>query len=198
MVMQVFKKEIRIIGFDDGPFQSRDRVPVPVVGVIYRGGSFLDGMLKTEVTVDGLDATEKLINVINSSRHKQQLKLVMTDGLTFGGFNLIDIKEMHERTRLPVIVINRKHPDIREVTKALKRNFEDSKERIRIMKNAGKVKLHILPNKQRVYYQAVGLSDDEVKEIINLSTTHSFIPEPLRVAHIIATAVVKGESKGRA
>jgi len=193
----MFKEEIRIIGFDDGPFESKSKGLVPVVGVIYRGGKFLDGMLKTNVTIDGLDSTDKLANLINSSRHKQQLKVIITDGLTFGGFNLVDIKKLYKETKLPTIVINRKHPDIEKVKKAL-RNFKDYKKRLKILKNAGRIKSHILPNKRKVYYQSVGLNDPETKEVINLSTTHSFIPEPLRVAHIIATAIVKGESKGRA
>jgi|SRR3989344_8847233 len=193
----MFKEEIRIIGFDDGPFVTKEKGTTPLVGIIFRGGKFLDGMLRTDVKVDGLDATEKLIKIINSSRHKQQLKLIMTDGLTFGGFNLIDIKEIHEKTRLPIVVINRKHPDIKKVKDALKM-FKDYKKRLEIVNKAGRVKSHTLPNGQKVYYQAVGLTDKETKEIINLSTTHSFIPEPLRVAHIVATAIVKGESKGRA
>lgn len=193
----MFKEEIRIVGFDDGPFETKLKGTVPLVGVIYRGGKFPDGMLRTDVHVDGLDATEKLIRIVNSSRHKQQLKLIMTDGLTFGGFNLIDIKEIHKKTRLPVIVINRKHPNIKKVSDAL-RMFDDYRIRLKILKSAGKVKKHVLPNKVNIYYQSEGLTDKETKEIIDLSTTHSFIPEPLRVAHIIATAIVKGESRGRA
>ncbi len=193
----MFKEEIRIIGFDDGPFESKSKGSVPIVGVIYRGGKFLDGMLKTDVIIDGLDSTEKLIDIINSSRHKNQLKVIMIDGIAFGGFNLIDIKELYRKTKLPCIIINRKHPNIKSVVNALK-NFEDYEIRIKILKNAGKIKHHVLPNKKDIYYQSMGLTDKETKEIINLSTTHSFIPEPLRVAHIIATAMIKGESKGRA
>jgi endonuclease V-like protein UPF0215 family len=196
-MVKLFKEEIRIIGFDDGPFEAKQKGTVPVIGVIYRGGKFLDGMLKTDVTIDGLDSTEKLINLINSSRHKQQLKVIMTDGITFAGFNIVDIQELHKKTGLPIIVINRKNPDIKKVIEALK-NFDDYDLRIKFLKNAGEVKMHILPNGKKIYYQSVGLSDLETKEIINLSTTHSFIPEPLRVAHIIVTAMVKGESKGGA
>ncbi len=193
----MFKEEIRIIGFDDGPFVTKSKGNVPVVGVIFRGGKYLDGMLKTEVAIDGIDSTEKLVRLINSSRHRQQLKVIMTDGLTFGGFNLFDIRELHERTGLPVIVINRKHPDIAKVKDALKM-FPDYRLRLKVLKNAGRVKHHTLPSGKDIYYQSAGLTDSETKEIINLSTTHSFIPEPLRAAHIIATAVVTGESRGRA
>jgi len=190
------KEEIRVLGFDDSAFEKKSKCLVPVVGVIFRGGKFLDGVLKTEVMVDGLDATEKIIKVINSSRHKEQLKVVMFDGITMAGFNLVDIKEVNEKTSLPVIVINRKMPDLEKVKNALK-NFEDFEERWKIVLNAGEIKECRVKNR-KIYFQAVGLKDWDAKEIIRITSTRSLIPEPLRVAHLIATALVRGESHGRA
>ena len=56
--MRSVKKEIRIIGFDDGPFIPRSKGKVPVVGVVYRGGNYLDGILKIEVEIDGMNSTK--------------------------------------------------------------------------------------------------------------------------------------------
>ena len=193
----MFKPEIRILGFDDSPFKRTDK-KVAIIGVVYRGGSFLDVVLKSEVAVDGLDATEKLAKLINKSRHKPQLKVLMFDGITLGGFNIIDIKKLHKQTELPVIIINRKHPDLDSVREALENNFDDFKKRWNMILNAGKIKVCNLKNGKKVYYQAVGMKDEEAEEIIQLSSTHSDIPEPLRVAHLIATALIKGESSGRA
>jgi len=192
----MLKPEIRILGFDDGPFISRTKGTVPVVGVIYRGGNYPDGFLKTEVEIDGTDATEKIVKLINTSRHKQQLKVLMFDGVTLGGFNVIDALEMNKKTGLPVIIINRKKPNLKKVKLALE-NFGDAETRWAKISNAGKIKECKLSG-QKVYYQSIGMSEREAEEAIILSTTHSFIPEPLRVAHLIATAVVKGESEGRA
>lgn len=193
----MFKSEIRILGFDDSPFKRTDK-KVAIIGVIYRGGIFLDVVLKTEVAVDGLDATEKLIKLLNSSRQKPQLKILMFDGITFGGFNVIDIKNLHEQTGLPIIVINRKHPDLDSVQEALQNNFKDFEKRWDMILNAGKIKACNLKNGKKVYYQTIGMEDEEAEEIIRLSSTHSDIPEPLRVAHLIAAAIIKGESSGRA
>jgi len=35
-------------------------------------------------------------------------------------------------------------------------------------------------------------------KIVRISATHSLIPEPLRIAHIIASGIKNGESHGRA
>ncbi|MFH7882614.1 MAG: DUF99 family protein, partial [Candidatus Aenigmatarchaeota archaeon] len=53
----MIKSEIRVLGFDDSAFEKNSESLVPVIGVVFRGGKFLDGVLKTEVKVDGLDAT---------------------------------------------------------------------------------------------------------------------------------------------
>ena len=140
------KKEIRILGIDDSYFE-KNQEKVLVIGVIFRGGLFIDGLLSTYVEVDGLDATEKLITMINNSRHKKQLKVIMLDGITLAGFNLVDIKELNKKTGLPIIVINRKLPDLKKVEIALK-SFTDYEKRIKIVENAGslkKFKKNLLP-----------------------------------------------------
>jgi endonuclease V-like protein UPF0215 family len=190
------KEEIRILGIDDGPFKRKDK-KVIVVGVVFRGGEFIDGLLRTYVDVDGLDATEKLSEMINYSRHKQQLKVIMLDGITLGGFNIIDVKKLYSETKIPVIVINRKIPDLKSIKVALEKNFDDFEKRWKMILNAGKIK-ELKFEKFSIYYQNVGLEDEDAEEIIMISVKHAQIPEPLRVAHLIATGIVKGESEGHA
>jgi len=191
------KQEIRILGFDDGPFIPRSKGKVPVIGVVFRGGNFLDGILKTDVSIDGIDATDILTGIINKSRHKKQLRVIMLKGITIGGFNIIDISQLNEKTDLPVIVVNRKMPNLKEIKSALK-NLDDFEYRWQCIEKAGKIyKMKIEKNKN-IYFQFKGLQKEEAKRIIKLSCTRSLIPEPLRVAHLIASALVKGESEGRA
>ncbi|OYT42483.1 MAG: hypothetical protein B6U78_01120 [Candidatus Aenigmarchaeota archaeon ex4484_224] len=193
----MIKKEIRILGIDDGPF-SRNQKEVIVVGVVIRGNSWIDGILRTYVKVDGLDATKKIAEMVNKSNHKKQLKVVMLDGITLGGFNLVDIKELHEKIELPIIVINRKMPDLKKVREALEKHFKDFKKRWKIIQNAGEIKKFISIKNKPIFYQVVGMDDEKAKEIINLSIGKSDIPEALRIAHLIATGIVLGESRGRA
>ncbi len=195
--MRTIKKEIRILGFDDAPFIPRSKAKVPVIGVFFRGGSFLDGIIKTEITVDGLDATRILTRVINKSKHKKQLRVIMLNGITIGGFNLIDIQDLYEKTTLPVIAINRKMPNLKKIQKALQ-NFDDFEKRWEYIKKAGKIYKMNIKNNKNIYFQFIGLKIEEAKKIIKLSCTRSLIPEPLRIAHLIGSALVKGESGGRA
>ena len=56
---RVIKPEIRVLGVDDGKFVPHTEGEVIVVGVVFRGGCWLDGVMHTQIAIDGFDATEK-------------------------------------------------------------------------------------------------------------------------------------------
>ena len=189
------KKEIRILAWDDGPFKFRSKGKDILVGTIFRGDQFLDGLLKTEIDIDGTDATEKIINKILKTKHKD-IRVVMLDGITFAGFNTVDIKEIYSKTKLPVIVVNRKKPDFEKFLSALKK-LPESEKRLKSVENAGPIYWAKVKNK-RVCFQCCGIKIEDARQIIRQTSTMSLIPEPLRVAHLIATGIVLGESVGGA
>jgi hypothetical protein len=189
------KDEIRIIGFDDAPFQREDR-SVLVVGAVYRGGGFMDGVVSTEVEVDGLDSTEKLSELLNNLRFGD-VRIVMIDGIAFGGFNVVDIKSLNEATDLPVIVVTRDMPDFDGIWNALK-HTQDPKKRRKLIEDAGEPMFVETAEEGGVYIQFSGINFDDAAKIVRMSSTHSLIPEPIRAAHLIAQGVSIGQSKGRA
>ena len=187
----MYKKQIRIIGIDDSPFNRFKKGKVLVIGTIFRGGDFLDGLVSTKVNSDGNDSTSKLIEMINKCKFKPQLRCILLDGIALAGFNVIDIKELNEKTKIPVIVIMRDYPNFKKIIKALKKAKKIKK--LELMHKAGKI---VKVNK--IYIQYTGLTLSKAKEIVKISCTRSHIPEPIRVAHLIGSGVVSGESKGRA
>jgi endonuclease V-like protein UPF0215 family len=188
------KPEIRIIGWDDTPHTKNTKY-VRMVGVIFRGGSFIDGLLSARIKKDGMDVTEKLIRTIKNSRHYQQLSIIMLDGITFGGFNLVNVKQLYEATRLPVIIVQRKKPDIRTFRETLK-IFPDWQKRLAVAKCAGRL-VKWSRNGKVLWYQSIGINKDACEKILGLTTIRGNIPEPIRVAHLIAGGL-EGESRGRA
>jgi hypothetical protein len=86
----------------------------------------------------------------------------------------------------------RKKPDLKAMEDALRKHFADADERIALLRKAGEIR-ELIPGK--VFYQAYGLPPQQAEEIINLTQKSSLIPEPLRLAHMIASAVITGESK---
>jgi hypothetical protein len=191
------KSEIRVLGIDDSALLS-DRIMI--VGAVFRGGDWLDGVLRSEITRDGMDGTDTIIQMIKPSKHFVQLRVIMLDGITFGGFNPIDIVKLNEETGLPVVAIMRKYPDFEKIESALEYLPEPEK-RMDIIKKAGKIAEVTTFADQRaspLYIQWAGLEEEDARRIVQQTSTRSNIPEPLRVAHLIATGIVFGESRGKA
>jgi len=189
------KDEIRILGVDDAPFTREDKRAL-VIGCVFRGGSFLDGVLTTHVEVDGLDATDKLIELVRDCRFKD-LRVIMIDGLGFAGFNLVDIERLFSETHLPVITVVRRLPDLSEMDNALD-HLEGKAARWACIEKAGDPHPVEMGDGKHIYIQYYGIKPEDALEITRLSATRSLIPEPIRVAHLIGQGLVLGESRGRA
>ena len=189
----IVKKEIRIIGWDDTPFTFRDRKTL-LIGAVCRGGGWLDGILTARIRIDGHDATEKITEAVKGSGHHDQLRVIMLDGITFGGFNIVDLKALHRETKLPVLAIIRSRPNLESMKRALEK-FRDSRKRWDLVERAGpvgeiRIKSRVIKEKnKKIYYQKVGVNKKTAEEIIRVSCTRSLIPEPLRIAHLIASSL---------
>ena len=65
--IRLVKPEIRVLGIDDGQFVPHSKSQVLIVGVVFRGGYWLDGVMSTQMTNDGLDATQNISKMILES-----------------------------------------------------------------------------------------------------------------------------------
>jgi endonuclease V-like protein UPF0215 family len=184
------KPEIRVVGIDDGVFTPHSTELVDVVGVVFRGGYWFDGFMHTRVKVDGIEATTKLGEMIMKSSHYQQLRVVMLNGVTLAGFNVVDIQELQQSVKLPIIAVVRDKPNLEHIRKALQ-HLSDPEKRWKAIERAGKMMVvYTRKGKQPIYVHVAGLAEQIAQSILKWTSTHSNIPEALRVAHIIASGLV--------
>lgn len=188
---RVIKPEIRVLGVDDGVFTSHEKGLVLVVGAVVRGGCWLDGVMHTEIEVDGFDATEKITSMITNSPHYKQLRVIMLNGVTFAGFNIVNIQKLNKKIKLPVIAVIRQKPNLPKIQEALK-NLPEGEKRWQVIQNAGElIKVVTRNKKEKIYAQLSGILEEDARKILQLTSTRSGIPEALRVAHLIASGVSK-------
>ncbi len=189
------KAQARILGVDDGPFRFTDEF-VPVVGVVVRAPSYVEAVLTTRVHVDGTDATDVLADAIRRSRYFEGLGLVLLDGAALGGFNVVDVDALHAATDLPVATVTRRRPDPAAIEKALRPRFPDWERRLEVLRRRPLLKVETEHNP--LYATVAGMEPHELKEAVKRCTVRGALPEPIRIAHLVATAIVRGESKGDA
>lgn len=188
---RVIKPEIRVLGVDDGVFVPHSRGFAPVIGVVFRGGYWLDGVMSTKVEIDGFDATDRIAAMITESPHHKQLRVVLLDGVTFAGFNVVDLKRLNAETRLPVIAVTRDKPDFIDIRKALE-NLSAPEKRWKAVLDAGEIfEVNTRSGNEKIYMETCGILEDDARKIVHLTSTRSSIPEALRVAHLIASGIDK-------
>jgi endonuclease V-like protein UPF0215 family len=187
------KAQVRVLGIDDAPFSFGDR-RVPIVGVAVRLPGYVEGIMTSEVAVDGEDADQAITEMIMRSRYREQLRLVMIDGASVGGFNLVDIDLLYRDTGIPFCTVTRDRPDIDSMRNALQKHFPDWRRRVEIVERHEL--FEVSTSHGSIFVSTAGTSIEEAKQMIRGSTVLGALPEPIRLAHLVATAMVRGESKG--
>jgi hypothetical protein len=181
-----------VIGFDDGPFERTHRGDVLVVGAVFAGAR-LDGVLSGKLRRDGVNATRVIGAMVRGCRFFPQLHAVLLQGITFAGFNVVDLPRLHAELGLPVLVVSRRRPDLAAMRRALLDHVPGGARKWRLIEAAGPMEPI-----GRLHVQRAGLSPGEAAALVDGLCVTSLVPEPLRVAHLIAGGVTSGESSGRA
>ncbi len=189
------KHQIRVLGIDDSPFTFQTKKAL-IVGVVARLPMYIEGIMRTEIAVDGSDANEAIISMLGRSRYREQVRLIMFDGVTVGGFNVIDIDRIHEGTGIPCATVTREMPDFDRMEGALRSHFPDWQARLAVIKK--KPLFNVGPRRRSLYATLSGIDAETFETILAECTVQGRLPEPLRIAHLISSAMVLGESHGRA
>lgn len=185
----------RYLGFDEGPFTFEEK-SVPFAGVLTRGASTVEAVLVDRVSVDGWDASDRVVTLArrlpgNGPDH------VLIDGITLGGMNVVDLQEVAESLRVPVFAVARREPTKGGLESAARRAGDEERRR-RLLPKTPTVPVQL--GAHRLFVQAhdpdTGPLRDahEIAPLLAPAMSQSLTPEPLRLAHHIATALVRGVS----
>jgi endonuclease V-like protein UPF0215 family len=165
---------------------------VRIVGVVF-AASRLDGVVSGKVRRDGRNATRAVAELVRDGRFAAHLQLIMLQGIAFAGFNVVDIHALADETGLPVLVVARKQPDLAAIRRALLRRVPGGQRKWRLIEKAG-----AMERAAGVWVQRAGVSLSEAEHAITSAAVNGKLPEPLRVAHLVAGGLGTGQSRGRA
>lgn len=194
--MKNLKKETRIVGIDDGPY-DRDSDETIIMATVYRLDGYIDAVIPGSITTDGSDSSERIGDLLENSRHIGQIRFILSDGGCLGGFNVLDIGNLSSRLSIPVITVSDERPDQASFENALRKHFKDHRERLRIINEFEPISID-LPDGP-CYIRFAGTDRQTAEEVVRRSTVHGRIPEPVRISHMVASACSrsrKGEGHG--
>jgi len=153
------KKETRILGLSAASTKNR---PIPLVGVIFRGSLWLDGIMTCAANPKKCDTTTQLADAIIHSRHYTQIRAVIISVRCIHEPEL-DPEALSHKISLPTIVHRPVSPRIR--SKAYRFQFRG----------------------RYLTVQIFGGELNMVRDFYNVACrAYSSVPEALSVADLIA------------
>jgi hypothetical protein len=180
-----------VLGIDDGPFEKGQSALVPLVAALCEGPDLLEAVARTEFPVDGANATGFLIEWLAGLRLAPSLQAVALGGITVAGLGIIDVNALAGALRAPVLVVTRRPPDNARLRGALE--AAGLLERYEIAERSPLA----ARTEDGLYLAHAGCDAASALALLDASRGKAKLPEALRIAHLIATAVVRGESQGR-
>jgi len=192
------------MAFDDGQHSKYDLakysnksdfIPkTPLVGVTTRGIQLLH-LSYGKIEMDGIDSTNEVIRLYEENPYKKEIRLIMIDSPTLGGFNPPNPFEIYEKTQIPILLLPDKKPKT-VISEIYGQVFPEREEQIEILKKLPKLESLIVNINQdpkilrEIFFHAIGITKNEIVELLNFLSEYSAIPEPLRLAHIAASSYV--------
>ncbi|NHI02962.1 hypothetical protein DYY67_0083 [Candidatus Nitrosotalea sp. TS] len=157
-----------------------------LAGVVMRRDFVIDGFVFGSATVEGDDATDVIISMYEKL-DRDDISFILVSGLIISMYNIVDMKKLWKNTNMPIIGVTYEESD--GIEDAIRHHFPNSCEsKIKQYKNLGtrtKVSLH---TKHDIYLRVEGCDMKEAKKLLDAFTLQGAIPEPLRVAQILAKA----------
>jgi endonuclease V-like protein UPF0215 family len=175
-----------VAGIDDGGFKPdfkyiKEKPSVPLIVVYYRNHRIID-LKFSAIKIDGLDATEKLIEILKLKKPS----VIFSAGITVAGFNIIDFIKIYDTLKIPTIVVLDHKPNLKRIKDAIAKHLDNAEKRISIIMKYPKFKKF-----KNLYYESIGIDEKLALELINSFRIFSKYPEPLRLAHMIAKSLYK-------
>jgi uncharacterized protein len=180
------KSHPRVAGVDDGAFARGDRF-APIAAVFVSAPEHLEAAGVGRVRVDGTDGTRRVLALLRSLGPLGGIRAVLLDGAVVGGFNVLDLDAIHLATGVPVVAVTRRPPDFVRIARALRKWFPRSAARRLALLRRHRL-FRVPTGGEPILAAAAGCTAADASWLVRRVTVRGYWPEPLRLAHLVASA----------
>lgn len=190
--MHTAKPGLRTLGIAES-YSGREQSTL--AGVVMRKDLLIDGVAFERVTVGGSDATDAVIRLV-AALARRDINLLMISGSVIAWYNIIDPAAVQEATDLPVIAAT--YEESEGLEDDIRRHFPDDPGRLAAYQRLGDRIPIPLHTGYTLFIRPYGLSVDDAARLCNDFTHEGRVPEPIRVARLIARGTVRSALCGGA
>lgn len=180
--IHVDKKGIRVFGVAES--FSRINTRSNWSGIVMRRDLVVDGLSFGSSTIEGDDATDNIVNMWKKLK-RTDISCIFLDGVIVSMYNIIDGRELSDATGLPVIAVTFR--DSMGLEGSIRHHFSsgimNKLSRYNILGDREPV---LLKTGKKIFIRYWGSSYETVIALLNSFTLQGSIPEPIRLAKLIA------------
>ena len=180
--LHIEKKGLRGLAVAES-FREKDKTS-SLAGVVMRRDFIIDGFVFDHSTIEGNDATDSILQMYKKL-HRDDISFLLVSGLIISMYNIVDIKKIRDELKIPIIGVT--YDDSQGIEDAIKFHFPDSyQSKIEEYHTLGERTKLTLHTGHDLYVRIEGCTIPEVKNLLDTFTLQGSIPEPLRVAQMLA------------
>lgn len=190
--LHIDKRGIRALGISESFIKGKSKRSV-LAGVVMRADLIVDGFSFARTTVGGIDATSCVIELYQKLARKD-INFILLNGCVISWFNVINLGSVHKDTGLPLICVT--YEESEGLEKYLLEYFQDrAEERIRRYRENGEREELKLHTGKTIYARYLGIDRIGAVRILDKFTLQGAVPDPLRVARLLARTIVQQMSE---
>ena len=177
-----------IEAYDDGYFPRAHKGGkgfTSIAGVLADSPSRAVKLAWSFVRVDANTSEKTIINISNLLGGD----VILLDGVTYAGFDVVDPERLYVSTGKDVIAILTYPLNLSRIERALRKHFADWKERFTTIKSVYEKAFYVETPWRTLRVYSVGIAVDNATDLIRKLCIYSPIPEPLRIADKVASAI---------
>ena len=170
---------------------SQDSKKSVLSGIVMSTDLIIDGFVMGHSTVGGDDATDTILEMYKRL-DSQDVSFLLISGIVISLYNIVDLKRISEKTGLPVIGVT--YEESEGIEDAIKHHFPDSYEAklVEYSKLGSREKI-TLQTSYNLYIRNEGCTLLEAKQLLDKITLQGSVPEPLRIAQLLANTLLKAK-----
>jgi endonuclease V-like protein UPF0215 family len=186
MTLHVNKRGVRVLGIAESFLKTRPSSRL--AGVVMRKDLRVDGFGFARISVGGDDATEGVLKIFRGLA-RSDINALLLNGSVISWFNIVDLAFVSEETGLPVISLT--YEESEGLEGYIREYFPLPGKKIDMYRKLGPREPLRLKTGFEVYARFLGATAEETKGLLNSFTLEGKVPEPLRVARLLARSISK-------
>ena len=191
MSVHIHKKGIRVLGISESFVKGISKHSI-LAGVIMRADMIVDGFTFSRAKVGGMDATQRIIEMYEAL-NRRDINIVLLNGCVISWYNVIDLNHIVDSIGLPLVCVT--YEDSGGLETFFKENFPEGwQQRTEVYKRNGPRTPLTLHTGHTIYARFLNISRDETLKLLNKLTFHGAVPEPLRIARLLARSLMGSSS----